>query len=435
MYSGSIRFVLGFNSSNTIIENIRARFGSFDYFDLIYQSGSIYLSKDLRLASQHSPIMLREHECWGYRCLPWIIDDNASIVLQTFAYEMDLYHTSFSYNRVIGHSPTSAEPLVFYPPVALRSDTPPTRDIDLLVVGARHSFVYPLRTRMGEIVSKGLLNHSYVHAHPGYLFENSSVEQTESQMYAYAALLRRAKIVVMDSSRYGYALSKYVEAAMSGCLLLGEIPLEREEEFRRYVVEVSMNMTDEQILATVDYWIKHDHERETMATVGQRIVLESYTWDHSLDLSLQALLKHRRGKFGIYHSYPYSSTCIPFDNTNAASKWCPRGLRGIPLRSLCACNHTHWNSIHEEPDLDHWNALGVDSNSSNPYMHLVPTSFLTRCGSYQNISKFVEQSPGSLCRCAHADGSWRGSDICYVSNAALSISRYLAYLSVHGKKS
>ena len=427
-----MRFALGFNTSSSIIENIRARFGSFDYFDVIYQSGYIYRNKDLRLASRYSPIMLREHECWGYRCLPWIIDDNASIVLQAYAYEIDMYHTSFSYNRVISHSPTSAEPLVYYPPVALKNDTPPTRDIDLLVVGALTKFYYPLRARMAEIVTKGLLNHSYVHVHPGYVLENSSVEQTESQMYAYAALLRRAKIVVMDSSRYGYALSKYMEAAMSGCLLLGELPLEREAEFSRYVIPISMNMTDQQILSVVDYWIKNDRERETIAALGQQIVLESYTWDHSIDLSLQAFLKYRRGEFGIYHNYPYSSTCIPLDNTNTASKWCPRGLRGMPLRSLCTCNQTHLNYIDEEPDLDQWRVPGVDINSSNPHMHLVPTSFLTYCDKYDVINEFVQYAPGSLCRCTHADGPWRrGQETCYISNTALSISRHLASLSVH----
>jgi hypothetical protein len=240
----------------------------------------------------------------------------------------------------------------------------------------------------------------------------------------------------VDSARYGHAFSKYSEVALSGCLIIGDIPAEREEEFRRYVAEISMNMTDDQILSIINYWIKHDHEREEKIAVGQRIVLNSYTWDHSIDLSLQAVLKYRRGEFGIYHNYPYSTRCVPFDNTIqeqvTATKWCLSAMRGTVLRSLCECNRTHINYLEEEPDLDNWRGLGLDVDSNNSRVHLVPTTFLIHCDSYKTIQAFTVQAPsGSLCRCQHADGSWRGSDICYVSNAALTISRHLAYLYAH----
>ncbi|CAF3128418.1 unnamed protein product [Rotaria sp. Silwood2] len=383
--------------------------------------------------------MTYEHECWGYRCLPWIIDDNTTILMQAYAYEMDLYHTSFSYNRVIVHIPQCAEPSIFYPPVALNSDKRVIRDIDILVVGALQSFVYPLRSRLAEMVKKKLIKNSYLHDHPGYVLVNRSVEQTESQIHDYAALLRRAKIVVVDSLRYGHAINKYSEVALSGCLIIGDIPSEREEEFRRYIVQISMNMTDEEILSIIEYWIKNEHEREERASLGQKIVLNSYTWDHSIDLSLQALIKYRQGEFGIYHNYPYTIKCAPFDNTYkdqpTATKWCSKGLRGIPLRSLCECNLTHMNYMNDEPDLDNWSGMGVDVNSTNPSIYLVPTSFITFCDTYEIINAFARGVPsGSSCNCQHADGSWRGSNICYISNTALTISRYLAYLYAHNNK-
>ncbi|CAF2816220.1 unnamed protein product [Rotaria sp. Silwood2] len=423
----------------TIIENINKRFGSFDYFDVIYQSGGFYSKKDLRLASRYSPIMTWEHECWGYRCLPSVIDENTTILMQGYAYEMDLYHMSFSYNRVIAHIPICAEPAVFYPPVALNSDKPPVRDIDFLVVGARDNLIYPLRIRLGQMVKNGLIKNSYLHKHPGYFVENRSVEQSESQVHDYAALLRRAKIVVVDSSRYRYAINKYSEVALSGCLIVGDIPFEREEEFRRYVVQISMNMTDGEILSIIEYWIKNEHEREEKAALGQKIVLNSYTWDHNIDLSLQALINYRRGEFGIYHNYPYTMKCVPIDNTfkdrETATKWCSEGLIGMPLRSLCECNLTHMNYINDEPDLDNWSGLGVDVNSTNPRIYLIPTSLITFCASYKFINAFASQVPtGSACNCEHADASWRDSNICYISNTALTISRYLAYLYTHNNK-
>jgi hypothetical protein len=90
--------------------------------------------------------------------------------------------------------------------------------------------------------------------------------------------------------------------------------------------------------------------------------------------------------------------------------------------------------MEEEPDLDNCIGLALDINPNNPRMYLIPTTFLLYCDSYKLIQAFASQAPsGSLCRYQHIDGSWRGSDICYVSNSALTISRHFAYLHAHNK--
>lgn len=432
---------LGYDEAKLIIENVRDRYGSFGYFDLIFQVDPMYTMMDVRAASQFTPIMYRDHECWGYRCLPRLIDCNISIYLQTFAYEMDLYHSAFSYNRVIAHSPTSAEPLVFFPPMALNSDVPPVRDIDVLVIGARDPVIYPLRARVAELIRKGRIRNGYVHDHPGYVFSNNSVEQTQAQMHAYATLLRRAKIVVSDSARFGYALGKSSEAPLSGCLAMGDIPAEREDEFRSYVVEISMSMTDDELLHVIDYWIRHDHEREVRARHGQRIVLHSYTWDHSIDVALEATLRYRAQQFGLVHKYPYSTRCTPMDNTRVnrsmLTKWCASGgPRGMPRRTWCECNQTEVNYLVEEPDPDNWLGRALDADPKNPRRFLVPISFLTACVGRETAELYAQDAPsGSSCRCQHADGLWHASDMCYISNAALAISRHFVYLDAHWRKS
>ena len=412
-----------------IEQNVEHRFGSAGYFDVIYIFGS-FSTQEIRSASRYSPIMMREDECWGYRCLPSIINNNISIFLQKYAYEIDLYHKSFSYNRVLVHSPASAEPLIFYTPIVLNSDTPPIRDIDVLVVGARHSFVYPIRTRLGQMIKDGLIKNSYVHEHPGYTLFNNLLEQTEEQTRMYAALLRRAKIVVVDSARYGYALSKFIEVPLSGCLVLGDIPAEREDEFRQFIVEISMNMPDNEIISIIDYWITHEGEREIKANLGQRITLDSHTWDHSIDVSLQALISYQRRHFGIYHRYAYTMKCVPIDNSDrqsSVSRWCPEKVTNELFSMICECNQTGINYFDSELDLDHWKSKGCDINATNPRMYLVPSGLLAACDSYETIRDMVDGSlHGSLCYCPDLEKTWRGSNICYVQNTALTISRYLA---------
>jgi len=104
-------------------------------------------------------------------------------------------------------------------------------------------------------------------------------------------------------------------------------------------------MTYNQIVSIIDYWLQHDHEREKRVALGQRIDLNVYTWNHSIDISLQALLKYRRREFDIYHNYPYSTHCVPLDNAfngqAITTKWCSSGMRGIyhlgPYVNLIGC--------------------------------------------------------------------------------------------------
>jgi hypothetical protein len=37
-----------------------------------------------------------------------------------------------------------------------------------------------------------------------------------------------------------------------------------------------MNMTDNQIVSIIDYWLQHDHEREKRVALGQRIDVSTF---------------------------------------------------------------------------------------------------------------------------------------------------------------
>ena len=53
--------------------------------------------------------------------------------------------------------------------------------------------------------------------------------QLERQTLAYARSLGRAKIVLVTVSVNNYLLRKYMEAALSGALLIGDVPCELAE--------------------------------------------------------------------------------------------------------------------------------------------------------------------------------------------------------------
>ena len=158
------------------------------------------------------------------------------------------------------------------------------RPVDVLVTGAHHPTSYPLRERFFHCVTSGRFADAGVAAQvrqfPGH--RCPSAAETESQFRAYAAHLQRAKIVLVDSSRWHYALAKYVEAMAAGCLVIGDLPDDRRfcDSLGRYVVDIGHDADELHIVATVKQWLaKPDALRDT-ALAGQQAVLDGFTADH-----------------------------------------------------------------------------------------------------------------------------------------------------------
>ena len=125
----------------------------------------------------------------------------------------------------------------------------------------------------------------------------------DRQYLEYAHAISRAKIVLVSGSVNNYALRKYTEAAMAGALLIGDIPCERAEEFREYVVEISRSDTDQKIAAVVEWWRTHDAERVARAEHGRRIAL-AYATKRALGALLNKSEAFMLGKRGIYYEHP-----------------------------------------------------------------------------------------------------------------------------------
>jgi len=140
-------------------------------------------------------------------------------------------------------------------------------------------------------------------------------QSQETQTEDYANHLKKCKIVFVTSSLRRFALRKYVEAAMAGALLIGDLPAERQAEFRQYVVEINKGMSAAEIKAIVEKWLNDEPARLERAAIGQRISMEKYTYEHFLDGLIkgwkQFLLQGMRG-FHFPHSFVMTKPwCIP----------------------------------------------------------------------------------------------------------------------------
>jgi len=128
----------------------------------------------------------------------------------------------------------------------------------------------------------------------------------EEQEIDYASQLKRAKILLVSRSVRHYAVRKYVEGALAGCLLLGNVPDERQDEFRHYMVEVDHTDPDDYIISQIEWWLSHEEERKKMARRGQQIALQKYTYDKWVDQMVIAWNGYLNGERGVVFQHQYT---------------------------------------------------------------------------------------------------------------------------------
>lgn len=153
-----------YNNNLTLRENIVQKYGYSQYFDAIFLFGLIRNNELVELTYLGVMSTIREFECFDYHCLKDIINNNCSVVQMSYMVDMPMY-SNFTHNRVLIHSPHSADPQTFY-----RRRFPSFFRRKPLLVGAI-SPAYPLRQRWKALIDTGKLV-ARQRAHPGYWREN-----------------------------------------------------------------------------------------------------------------------------------------------------------------------------------------------------------------------------------------------------------------------
>jgi hypothetical protein len=174
--------------------------------------------------------------------------------------------------RIIAHAPCCADTKSFSAPV-----TGP-RSVDVLLAGSSWEH-YPIRRRFHNLLhsnkSQLIKGTTFEKTHPGWFpDQNFTTNNTETwkearpffrskiiQIDEYSRMLKNAKIVVTDSSTMGYALQKFSEIAMAGSLIVGTLPHERSYFLKKFVISLDFNDSDDHIIDTINYWLRHPKER------------------------------------------------------------------------------------------------------------------------------------------------------------------------------
>jgi hypothetical protein len=150
---------------------------------------------------------------------------------------------------------------------------------DLLLAGAANGFTllgrhYPLRDRMLEIAQKMSSKYKvYTHPHPGY---DLSDAHTDKYLIEFAKVINSSKIAITCSGAPNSRFGKYVEIPMCATAIAADLPGEEQKEFSKFLIDINMSMTDEEIIKKLEFYLENDEERSKLVKKGLEYA-ENYT--------------------------------------------------------------------------------------------------------------------------------------------------------------
>ncbi|KAG0141012.1 hypothetical protein CROQUDRAFT_664417 [Cronartium quercuum f. sp. fusiforme G11] len=280
----------GYQNSLTLSKNIENQFGSSDFFDAVL----VYFNNDQvkflhidpkpwfqqikELSSQGKGVVIidRPHEMRDMRKEEFYSLANVSLVLAPYAYELFEYRKKFGTQALLVHQPHFIDAKIFYHP------TTDTRPEDIIIAGDLGSF-YPFRARLAEMIRNKTIP-GWIRGHPGYediknpkdRDPSITANKQEQQLIEFGNDFGKAKICLVTDSRWGYSVQKYVEAAAAGCLIIGNIPYDRQSQFKQVIVPLSNKDSKQTIINTIHYWLDHENERLEKAKKAQDWILGKF---------------------------------------------------------------------------------------------------------------------------------------------------------------
>ncbi|KAH9817706.1 hypothetical protein DFH28DRAFT_962749 [Melampsora americana] len=309
----------GWSKSKTLSQNIEAKYGSPGFFDAVlvyFNNDQVKFRhvdpkpwfdeiKELSTKGKGVIIIDRPHEMRDMRKEEFYTLANVSLVLAPYAYELLDYRIKFANQALLVHQPHFIDAAIFYHPAAGPRPEP------IIIAGDLGAF-YPFRARLANLIRNKTLP-GWIRGHPGYedikdpKDRNPRVNAAnqEKQLVDFGADFGRAKICLVTDSRWGYSVQKYVEAAAAGCLIAGNVPLDRQSWFREGIVPMSNNETDETIVKTLNWWLEHDEERIRKAKSTQDWILNSFGMDQYVTDVWKMIWLVKGGQRGLILPYEF----------------------------------------------------------------------------------------------------------------------------------
>lgn len=147
---------------------------------------------------------------------------------------------------------------------------------DILLVGQKGSRNklkvphYPLRDKFFSLIEKIPKKYTVgYYKHPGYFHDDA---HTNKYLIEFAQAINSAKICVTCTGRPKSRFGKYIEIPMTNTAIAGDIPDQEtdKEDFEKFVIKLDINMTDQEIIDKIIYYLENENELDKIRKIGKK---------------------------------------------------------------------------------------------------------------------------------------------------------------------
>jgi hypothetical protein len=248
---------------------------------IIWYKPMEYMIKNIEI-----PKCIQYKKMWDEKRIQKEIDESGSNLivchqLNDLKKYVKLYENNI--NKKFIYLPYQANPEIFYNQYL-------EKDIDILITGDIKEKNYPLKYRLSELAKKFLKTYR-VHTlcHPGHNIDDAYTDKIQKE---FANHVNRSKLVITCTSSYNYRLGKYVEIPMCGGVIVGDIPYEEKDDFKKFVVEVNMKMSDDEMLDIIKGALEDQELQLKYSLIGE-IWAKKYTTKKYVDQFYNQLVSYK----------------------------------------------------------------------------------------------------------------------------------------------
>ena len=246
-----------------------------------------YKPNEYTIKNSRIPKCIRYNEMWDEKWTRKEIDNSGSNLivchhLNDCEKYVKLYENHI--NKKFIYLPHHANPEIFYNQYL-------EKDIDILIAGVIKEKNYPLKYRLSQLVKNHLQKYNiHTLSHPGYIIDDAYSNKIQKD---FAYYINRSKLVISCTSSYNYRLGKYIEIPMCGGVIVGDIPYEEQDDFRKFIVEVNMEMTDDEILNKIKMVLENRELLLKYSLIGEAWS-QKYTTKKYVDELYNQLISYKK---------------------------------------------------------------------------------------------------------------------------------------------
>ena len=146
----------------------------------------------------------------------------------------------------------------------------------------------------------------------------------------YIDIAKNSKVLLTGASSVFYSLQKFSEFSAAGGLMISTIPQDRSDQFRQFIIEVSLDMSDNELISIVEKWLRDKEGRLQKTKIGQDWWRKNGRPDNFFKTMNSAVMDFKAGAVGKRFDFPFVIRCRPY----GGQKWCPGGKNSPPQKML-----------------------------------------------------------------------------------------------------